>query len=103
MTLVKNLNILPNLFLFQKGLDMMFDGILDKKEEPMILVQKLKSLPNLVPFKKASIWGWIKFLIKMLKVFLDYKNGTYFKINKNICIFLGVNCYYKIAKIFVFS
>ena len=55
MTLVKNLNILPNLFLFQKGLDMMFDGILDKKEEPMILVQKLKSLPNLVPFKKASI------------------------------------------------
>ena len=33
MTLVKNLNILPNLFLFQKGLDMMFDGILDKKEE----------------------------------------------------------------------
>ena len=53
MTLVKNLNILPNLFLFQKGLDMMFDGIL--KEEPMILVQKLKSLPNLVPFKKASI------------------------------------------------
>ena len=55
MTLVKNLNILPNLFLFQKGLDMMFDGILDKKEEPMILVKKLKSLPNLVPFKKASI------------------------------------------------
>ena len=32
MTLVKNLNILPNLFLLQKGLDMMFDGILDKKE-----------------------------------------------------------------------
>ena len=43
MTLVKNLNILPNLFLFQKGLDMMFDGILEKKEEPM---KKLKSLPN---------------------------------------------------------
>ena len=39
----------------------------------------------------------------MLKVFLDYKNGTYFKINKNIYIFLGVNCYYKIAKIFAFS
>ena len=54
MTLVKNLNILPNLFLFQKGLDVMFDSILDKKE-PMILVQKLKSLPNLVPFKKASM------------------------------------------------
>ena len=32
MTLVKNLNILPNTFLFQKGLDMMFDGILDKKQ-----------------------------------------------------------------------
>ena len=32
MTLGKNLNILPNLFLFQKGLDMMFDGILHKKE-----------------------------------------------------------------------
>ena len=55
MILVKKLKFLPNLFLFQKGVDMMFDGILDKKEEPMILVQKLKSLPNLVPFKKASI------------------------------------------------
>ena len=30
--LVKNLKILSNLFLFQKGLDIMVDGILDKKE-----------------------------------------------------------------------
>ena len=29
--LVKNLKILSNLFLFQKGLDMMFDGVLGKK------------------------------------------------------------------------
>ena len=37
MTLVKNLNILPNLFLFQKGLDMMFDGILEKKTDTVFI------------------------------------------------------------------
>ena len=32
MILVKNLKILPNLFLFLKNLDIKFDGVLDKKE-----------------------------------------------------------------------
>ena len=32
MILVKNLKFLLNLFLFQKGLDMMFDGVLGKKK-----------------------------------------------------------------------
>ena len=31
MILVKNLKFLLNLFLFQKGLDMIFDGVLGKK------------------------------------------------------------------------
>ena len=32
MILVKNLNFLPNFFLSQKGLDMMFADVLDKKK-----------------------------------------------------------------------
>ena len=45
------------------------------------------------------------FLIKMLKVFLDYKNGTYYKINKNICIFtphFGQNLNY-LTNLFLFQ
>ena len=73
MILVKNLNFLTNFFLSQKGLDMIFDDVLDKKislvsrlqkchiklpflrGKPMILIKKLKFLFNLFLFQKASM------------------------------------------------
>ena len=73
MILVKNLNFLPNFFLSRKGLDMIFDDVLDKKislvsglqkchiklpflrGKPMILIKKLRFLFNLFLFQKASM------------------------------------------------
>ena len=40
MILVKNLNFLPNFFLSQKGLDMIFDDVLDKKISLVSRLQK---------------------------------------------------------------
>ena len=73
MILVKNLDFLPNFFLSQKGLDMIFGDVLDKKislvsglqkchinlpflrGKLMILIKKLKFLFNLFLFQKASM------------------------------------------------